>query len=117
MALPELVRRQVEKELGDYCDKRVPASARDQVRLECEIRGNAATIIERRIPWRPEWRDEEWRRFPIARFRFDNAARLWTLYWRDRNLRWHLYNLPKPSPSLSALPAEVERDRTAIFWG
>ena len=50
MALPELVRRQVEKKLGDCCEKRVPASARDQVRLEYEIEGNAATIVERRIP-------------------------------------------------------------------
>ena len=117
MALPELICRHVEKELGDYCEKRVPAFARDQVRLEFEIEGNAATIVERRIPWRPEWRDQEWTHFPIARFRFNNTRRLWTLYWRDRNLRWHLYDLARPSPSLSALLAEVERDPTAIFWG
>ena len=117
MALPELVRRQAEKELGEYCEKRVPGFARDQVRLEFEIRGNAATITERRVPWRPLTPDEEWTHDPIARFRFNNTRRLWTLFWRDSNLRWHLYDLVKPSSSLTDLLAEVERDPTAIFWG
>jgi hypothetical protein len=117
VALPDLVRRQVERALGEYCEKRVPAFARDQVRLEYEIRGNSATIVERRIPWQPVWPEEPWTRFPIAQFRFDSVRRNWTLYWRDRNLRWHLYDLVRPSPAMTDLLAEVERDPTAIFWG
>jgi hypothetical protein len=29
----------------------------------------------------------EWTRFPIARLRYTKAAKHWSLYWRDRNLR------------------------------
>jgi len=117
MALPELVRRQVERDLGDYCEKRVPAFARDQVRLDYEIQGSAATIVGRRVPWRPVSPDDAWTRFPIARFRYNARRAFSSLYWRDRNLRWLLYGLVGPSPALSDLLEEVERDPTAIFWG
>jgi Protein of unknown function (DUF3024) len=117
VSLPTLVRKQVERELGEYCDKRVPALARHQVRLEYEIRGNSVTIVERRVPWQPVSSNEPWTRFPIAQFRFDVTRRRWTLYWRDRNLRWHRYDFLRPSPSLSDLLAEVQRDPTATFWG
>lgn len=117
MALPELTRRQVERELSEFCDIRVPASARDQVRLEYEIRGDSATIVERRVPWRRLSPDEPWTRLAIAQLRFDTAERTWTLYWRDRNERWHPYELIEPSPTISDLLIEIERDPTAIFWG
>jgi hypothetical protein len=39
------------------------------------------------------------------------------LYWRDRNRRFHLYDLVSPTASVEELLAEVDRDPTAIFWG
>lgn len=117
MALPELTRRQLERQLSEFCDKRVPAFARHQVRLEYEIRGNSATIVERRVPYRPISPDEPWTRLAVAQLRFDTAQRNWTLYWRDRDERWHLYELIDPSPTISELLNEIERDPTAIFWG
>jgi len=46
----------------------------------------------------------------------DNIER-WTLYWRDRNQRWHKYDLIAPSPDILTLLDEVDRDPTCIFWG
>ncbi len=43
--------------------------------------------------------------------------RRWVLYWRDRNLRWHEYDLLEPGPTFEEALAEVERDPTGIFWG
>lgn len=117
MALPELTRRQVERELADFCEKRMPVHVRDQVRLEYEIRGNAATIVECRVPWRPKSSDEPWTRLAVAKLRFDPSQLKWTLHWRDRNERWHVYERIKPSPTISDLLREVDRDPTAIFWG
>lgn len=74
------------------------------------------TIVERRAPWRPEY-GPEWTRFPIARMRYTKASRVWTLYWRDRNLKFHLYDQIPPSPYAAELLAEIDRDPTAIFWG
>ena len=45
------------------------------------------------------------------------ASRTWTLYWRDRNLRFRRYGLIHPSANVSELIDEVDRDPTSIFWG
>jgi len=39
------------------------------------------------------------------------------LDWRDRHLRFHLYDPIEPSDSVEKLLAEIERDPTCIFWG
>ena len=65
------VRTRAELQLRTYCDRRVPRHAVRQVRMEFEIRGMSAMIVERRVPWRPTSPAEEWTRLPIAKFRFD----------------------------------------------
>lgn len=45
------------------------------------------------------------------------ADKSWTLYWRDRNLRFHLYDLLAPSNRVGDLLNEIDRDPTCIFWG
>ncbi|MGH3610881.1 MAG: DUF3024 domain-containing protein [Pseudonocardiaceae bacterium] len=42
---------------------------------------------------------------------------MWSLYWRDGNLRFHAYDRVAPTASIEELLAEVDRDPTAIFWG
>ena len=54
---------------------------------------------------------------PIARLRYTAATTSWTLLWRDRNLRFHIYDLLPPSHSVQDLLAELDRDPTGIFWG
>jgi hypothetical protein len=39
------------------------------------------------------------------------------LFWRDRNLRFHAYDLLASSPNVEDLLAELDRDPTCIFWG
>jgi hypothetical protein len=56
-------------------------------------------------------------RSPIVRLRYTNRTELWQLYWRDSNLRWHVYDLALPSRDLATLLAEVDRDPVSIFWG
>ena len=71
-----------------------PARARASPRsdpVECDAGRGQLTIAE----CRPSWRNDtgtEWTRFPIARLRYTTAARQWSLYWRDRNLRFHRYD-------------------------
>jgi hypothetical protein len=105
--LPELDVARVQR----WCAARVPEHARHQVRVECEIGRSDLTIIERRAPWRADF-GPEWSRLPIARLRYTKASRTWTLYWRDRNLRFHRYDRIEPSVNLSDLIRELDRD-----WG
>src|SRR3954462_10293921 len=87
MALPELDVAQVQR----WCAARVPEHARHQVRVECEVTPRHLTIVERRVPWREEV-GPDWTSLPIARLRYTAVDKSWTLYWRDRNLRFHLYD-------------------------
>jgi DUF3024 family protein len=116
MDLPWDLRTRAELDLRQFCEKRVPAHVRHQVRLDFEIRGLNATLVERRVPWRPRSSDEPWTRLAVARFRYDLDSGRWALYWRDRNERWHPYDR-KLSGTLGELLAEVDADPTAIFWG
>jgi Protein of unknown function (DUF3024) len=99
-----------------WCRDRVPAHIRDQVLIEADITERHVTIVECRPPWAAEM-GTEWTRFPIARLRYTKYSSLWSLYWRDRNLRFHEYDRVPPSPRIEDLLAEVDRDPTAIFWG
>lgn len=52
-----------------------------------------------------------------GRLRYTKATGQWSLYWRDRNLRFHVYDRIMPSPHIDELLQEIDRDPTAIFWG
>ena len=86
------------------------------MRVECEVNRSYLTIVECRAPWRADV-GSEWTRLPIARLRYAKGSKTWTLYWRDRNLRFHRYDRIKPSENVSTLIDEIDRDPTRIFWG
>jgi hypothetical protein len=44
---------------------------------------------------------------PIARLRYTKASKTWTLYWRDRNSRFHRYDRIEPSANVGALIDEI----------
>jgi hypothetical protein len=101
MALPELDVARVQR----WCAGRVPEPARHQVRVECQAAPRHLTIVERRAPWREDFGA------------YTAADKSWTLYWRDRNLRFHLYDLLAPPHQVDDLLTELDRDPTCIFWG
>ena len=84
--------------------------------MEVMVRGRSVTIVECRAPWRADI-GPAWTRFPIAQLRFEPTVARWTLYWRDRNLRWHRYDRIDSASHVDSLLAEIEADPTAIFWG
>lgn len=99
-----------------WCAQRVPEHVRHQVRIECEVAARHLTIVERRPPWRED-AGADWSSLPIARLQYATAASTWTLYWRDRNLRFHRYDRLPASAHVDGLLAELDRDPTCIFWG
>ncbi len=112
MAVPELDIARVRR----WCAERVPEHARHQVRVECQVAPRYLTIVERRPPWH-ESSGPEWTSFPIARLRYNASAKSWTLYWRDRDLRFHIYGWLAPSNRVDDLLNEIDLDPTCLFWG
>jgi hypothetical protein len=96
-----------------YCEQRIPPDARDQVRVEAQVTQNTVTVVERRAPWRDV--ADDWSEQPIARLRYTATSGLWTLYWRDRNDRWHRHT--GPAANVLGLLNEIDHDSTGVFWG
>ena len=49
---------------------------------------------------------------PISRL----TTGLWTLYWRDRNLKYHRYDPLDPSPQVQDLLDYLGNRADPIFW-
>ncbi len=94
----------------------LPLRARDLIRYEIDVSPRAITVVECRPPWHDDL-GPEWTRWPICRFRYTKARNEWSLYYRDRNLRFHHYSLAQPTPYIDELLIEVDADPTCIFWG
>ena len=100
----------------DAQNAEIPVEVRDKIHYEIDVGERTITVQECRPPWREDF-GPEWTRFPICRFRYTKVRNEWSLYWRDRNLNFHEYDLVAPTPHIDDLIAEVKRDPTAIFWG
>ena len=90
-----------------WCAGRVPDHARHQVRVECQIAPRHLTIVERHRPWRADL-GPEWTRFPIPSLRYSTADQTWTLSWRDRNHRVHIYDQLAPSNQVEDILNELD---------
>jgi len=49
--------------------------------------------------------------------RYDEKTGEWTLYYADRNDRWHEYWDIESTKSIDKLLKEIDEDPTGIFWG
>ena len=114
MPLPEFTKKLIETKVTEYCDRKIPIHVRDQVKLIHKITGNKVTLIEARTFYCDP---SIWTETPIAQFRFDNETKKWALYFLDRNSRWHLYDLIKPSADFEDMLKALDNDKTGIFWG
>jgi hypothetical protein len=98
-----------------YCAERIPIEFHDRVRLEVIVRGATITIAECRPPWRADL-GPDWTRHNVAQLRHESTEDQWTLYWADRNGRWHLFDHVGPGP-IGKLLNEIELDSHGVFWG
>jgi hypothetical protein len=100
--------------IGRWCRERVPAHLLDRLRVECDITDRHVTIIETRPPWDGRG---DWTRFPIARLRYTASTGQWSLYWRDRHLRFHEYRDMRPTKNVQSLLDFLDSHDDPIFRG
>jgi hypothetical protein len=111
MAVPDLAFTKIRR----FCEDRTPPDFADEMHLEATRRGNSVTIADCRPLW--QGAPGEWTRMHIAQLRYQPGSRRWTLYWADRNSRWHRYDDVDPTTDLDRLIAEIDSDPTCIFFG
>lgn len=113
MAIPEDIRAAAETALAEFCRSHSSETVAD-LRYEYAFAANAALLIERR----PSFMNAaEWTSRPVAKFRYSEGKGVWTLYWGDRNDKWHRVSSAKAAPSIESLLAEVLADPSGVFWG
>jgi hypothetical protein len=111
VAVPDLAAAKITR----FCESRTPPQLRDEMRLQVDVRGDSVTILD----CRPLWHGApgEWTQMKIAQLRYDPTARSWTIFWADRNGRWHRYDDLEPATDLDDVLSEIAEDPTCIFFG
>ena len=97
-----------------WCRERWPEHLWDQAKVEADVADRHVDIVEVRPPWDGVG---EHTRFPIARLRYTASTGFWTIYWRDRNLKFHEYKRKRPSKQVQTLLDHIESSGDPIFWG
>ncbi len=110
----ELDHHRISKEVGGFCENRVPPDVRDQIKLFYKIRGNDVNIIESR----PHWQDKSiWTEMPIAKIRYLPKTMLWQLLWVRASGKWQKYPDLEPCKDLKKIITEIDKDPLHVFWG
>ena len=84
------------------------------MRVEAEIADRHVTIIETRPPWDGQG---DWTRFPVARLRYTVKTGQWSIYWRDRYMKFHEYTRKRPTKNVQSLLDYIGSHQDPIFWG
>jgi hypothetical protein len=113
MAIPELEQERASRALRRYCEK-VPLEIRDKLTKDFRFVRSDVELFERRPHYSERHRHVE---LVVAKFRYNAKRGSWTLFWSDRNLRWHAYKGLEDRRDFLELLREVETDPTCIFWG
>jgi hypothetical protein len=114
MALTPGQREQVQRLLGEFCERRVPPQQRAKVRYEYAIRGSSVTLNE----FRPSFaRPGVWTEIAVARFKFDHATGEWSVFWQRANGQWRRCDWRRPAKRFASVLAEVVTDSYGVFFG
>ena len=115
MALNDIERRRIEKAVSAFVDKRRPAPhIRPKLDLGFRVSGQSVELFEIRPQWnRPEIKREN----SYAKATFVRTRKIWKVYWKRADLKWHSY---EPTPAVAAIEdflAVVQKDEYGCFFG
>jgi len=114
MTFSELEKKRIEKIVGTFCDNRVPARARDQLKVGFRIEGQAIFIFESR----PRWdKPSRWLDLDFAKITYVNSRRIWKLYWKRASGKWNQYKPHFESKDLGKLITTINEDQFGCFFG
>ena len=115
MTLNDIERKQVEKAVGVFIERRRPAPhVRSKLDFGFRVSGQSVELFEIRPQWdRPTIERES----SFAKATFVRAQGIWKVYWKRADSRWHSY---EPMPEVAAIGqflAVVQKDEHACFFG
>lgn len=115
MALSELDIKRCEKIVGAFVERRrPPRHLRAKLDLGFRIHGQSVELFEIRPAWNDATRILE---HPFAKATYNRTKRIWKIYWRRADLKWHGYEPMPEVQSLEHFVAIVDEDAYACFFG
>ena len=114
MSIPPDVRAEAEVLLTAFCSRHSSAVVSDQLRYAFEFEANAVVLQALRPGFMVP---DTWATVPVAKLRYSEARRTWSLYWSDANGRWHRLSSVPMAADLRILLQQIETDAAGVFWG
>ena len=114
MPIPSDVRADAEEALTAFCRLHSSAVVSDQLRYTFEFEANAVLLQAQRPGF---MNPDEWTTVPVAKLRYSEARRTWSLYWSDANGRWHRLSSVPMANNIRILLQAIEADVSGVFWG
>lgn len=111
MQLPELLRKQAEKLLFQFCQHAADDPLRPR-HLRYRIEGQQLNLFEVR---RCQHNPQQHQSLPMAQIRYSPDLNQWTLHYLQDE-RWKLYLNITPSLDLSRLLTAIKQDPMGCFW-
>lgn len=97
-----------------WCRIRVPEHLWAELKVEADVGARHVDIVEVRPPWDGIG---EHTRSPVARLRYTATTGLWSIHWRDSNLKFHEYEGKRPTKTVQSLLDHIADSGDPIFWG
>jgi hypothetical protein len=111
--LPELVKRNAEQLLDNYCAEQSSCHCCSQrVRLVYRLRGDKVTLFMRQRKGTGGLSATA-----IACFRYSAELQQWTLHYLGTDRKWRLYLNAAPTLNLRKLITSLDEDPLGFFWG
>ena len=115
MALSELERKRVEREVAQFIERRrPPPEVRPKLDLGFRVSDQSVEIFEIRPRWN---QDSEKIEEGVAKATFVKSTWKWKVFWKRADLKWHRYPPMPQVRSLGHFLELVDEDAHSCFFG
>ncbi len=115
MSFNELDRKRIEKEMKIFIEKRrPPLELRNEFDLSFRVEEDSIIIFE----IRPRWNNpDEKIEGSVAKATYIKGNKIWKIYWKRADLKWHKYDPLPEVLTVSDFLNEIDKDPNSCFWG
>lgn len=115
MAISEFEIKRIEVLVGNFIEQRRPAAnLRDKLDFSFRISDQSFEIFE----IRPRRNDSSQKiEGSCAKATYVKSTKLWKLYWKRADMKWHCYQPFPDSNSLEEILEVIGQDTHGCFWG